>query len=151
MTGCIIGSFRKYYDDIVTVIEEFEQNGVRILSPKVSTIINPGDEFVILASDNAELTKEQIQAQVFENEKKSDFVYVWNPEGYLGRTTCYEIGRIVERGDKPIYYKDVPKDLPIVIDEANILEVSELIAMLTDQGNGSLEKIDSEGSHSREI
>ncbi len=34
MTGCIIGSFRKYYDNIVSAIHIFEKSGHTILSPK---------------------------------------------------------------------------------------------------------------------
>lgn len=141
MTGCIIGSFRKYYQDIVSIIELFEQSGIRILSPKISHIINPDEEFVVLASDDAKLTKEQIQAKVFENERKADFVYVWDPDGYIGRTTCYEIGRIVERGDKPIYYKERPKDIPIGIKEEFILSVDQVIAKVVSKDNGRRRKL----------
>lgn len=127
MTGCIIGSFRKYYQDIVKIIENFEEAGIEILSPKISSIINPGDEFVILASDDENLSKEQIQSKVFENERNSDFVYVWDPDGYIGRTTCYEMGCINTHGDKPVFYKERPKDIPITIKDEDILSVDEVI------------------------
>ena len=127
--GCIIGSFRKHYNGIVNAIEQFNAAGIEILSPKKSTIINPEADFVRLASDDGEKTESEIQAQVFEHERHSDFVYVWNPDGYIGRTTCYEIGRIIERGT-PIFYKERPLDLPLDVPSNNILDLTEIIKMI---------------------
>jgi hypothetical protein len=130
--GCIIGSFRKYYSEIVDVIEEFNKAGIEILSPKKSTILNPDADFVRLASDDAKKTEFEIQAQVFEHESHSDFVYVWNPNGYIGRTTSYEIGRIIQRGT-PIFFKEKPLDLPLDVPSNDILNVEEIIKMITNE------------------
>lgn len=131
MKVCIIGSFRKFYDEIVAVIHEFEQAGIEVSSPKASCVINPGADFVILASDNKELTPEQIQIKVFENERESDFVYVWNPGGYLGQTTCYEIGRI-QADNKPIYFKEKPNGIIITgVKDEHIMSVKDLIEKYT--------------------
>lgn len=112
MNIIIIGSFRKYYDEICSLIEEFESNGIRVLSPKKSFIVKELNGFVLLQSDHKSVNPHQIQQRVFENAEKSDFVYVWNPNGYIGVTTAYEIGCIAEKG-KTIYYKEMVQDLPI--------------------------------------
>lgn len=125
--GCIIGSFKKYYTtDIVGLIEKFNENGIDILSPQKSVIVDPNADFVILESDDQRMPEHEIQAKVFEQEKDSDFVYVWDPDGYVGRTTCYEIGRISERGT-PIYYKEKPIDIPLKIPVDRIVDVENII------------------------
>lgn len=126
MTGCIIGSFRKYYDEVLEVIKIFETNGHTILSPQYSHIIRNEDGFVILASDNPEFTHIDIQTMVFHRAFQSDFVYVWDPGGYVGKTTCYEIGRLVER-KIPLYYKEHPIDVPIYIPKGSVTSVDNLV------------------------
>ena len=56
-------------------------------------------------------------------------MYVWNPKGYLGNSTCYEIGKIMGM-EKPIIFKEFPKDLPIRVENAMIKNTKELIAWL---------------------
>lgn len=133
MTGCIIGSFRKYYDEVLDVIQVFQKSGHQILSPKTSNIIRNDDGFVILASDNSEFTHIDIQTMVFHRVFRSDFVYVWNPEGYVGKTTCYEIGRILER-KIPLYYKEMPTDVPIYVPQGSVLSVEDFINYVKSHG-----------------
>lgn len=126
LKGCVIGSFRKYYNEIVEVIELFQNNNIQILSPKKSTIVNPDEEFVYLASDDINMTENQIQSMVFHNARLADFVYVWDSDGYVGKTTCYEIGRIIESGI-PLYFKEIPKDIPLQIPSNAVYSVGDLI------------------------
>ncbi len=56
----------------------------------------------------------------------SEAVYVFNPEGYVGRTTCYEIGFCYSRA-KPIYFFARPKDLPIPVLDEQILTPESFI------------------------
>lgn len=126
MTGCIIGSFRKYYAEILQIIELFETNSHTILSPKYSNISRDEDGFVILASDADGLSHIDIQTMVFHRAFRSDFVYVWNPHGYVGKTTCYEIGRLVERRI-PLYYKEYPTDVPIYVPTGSVIPAKDFI------------------------
>lgn len=114
MEGSIIGSFRKYYSTVLNIIEVFENTGISILSPRKSNIVDPDEEFIILASDNPHHNAIEIQLIALHRILRSDFVYVYSPEGYIGRTTCYEIGRIVER-KIPLYFSSPPRDLPIYL------------------------------------
>lgn len=125
----IIGSFRKYYEDICNLINEFEKNDIQVMSPQKSFIIDDIDGFVILNSDEKNQQPFIIQEHVFQNIKKSDVVYVWNPEGYLGNSTCYEIGKIMEMG-KQILFKENPKDLPIKVESSMIKNVDEMVVWL---------------------
>lgn len=120
MNCSIIGSFRKYYHQISLTIELFENNGIHILSPKQSTILNPQDEFVIFESDDENYLPEEIELIALHRILRSDFVYVYNPNGYIGRTTAYEIGRVTEKVI-PIFFKEMPKDLPIFLKKNSII------------------------------
>jgi hypothetical protein len=63
---------------------------------------------------------------------RADFVYVVAPGGYVGRTTCYEIGRIIQL-QRPLFFSALPKDLPIAISEDHVYSLEEIVALL---GNG---------------
>lgn len=129
MTGCIIGSFRKYYNDIISAIQLFEENGHKILSPKSSRIERNEEGFVILSSDNPNYTHVDIQTMVFHRAFQSDFVYVWDPGGYVGKTTCYEIGRLIER-KVPLYYMEYPIDVPIYVPKGSVLSIENFISYI---------------------
>lgn len=143
MKGCIIGSFRKYYDDIVDAIGLFNKAKIEILSPKISKIINPTEEFVILESDDRNLSNEDIQLLVFHRAFRSDFIYVWDPDGYIGKTTCYEIGRMIDK-DIPIYYLERPLDVPIYVSESSIISVEQFVDIIN--STGKLPVIEFDGS-----
>ncbi len=107
MKCCISGSFKKFYKEIVEAIDAFEAEGVTVLSPKKSRIVNPGEEFTFLESDG--------KATIFEIEEKhlnairnSDFLYVVNPRSYVGERVAQEIfyARALK---KPIYSQETVK------------------------------------------
>ena len=50
----------------------------------------------------------------------SNAVYVININGYIGKTTSYEIGRIIEK--IPLYFIEYPKDLPICVSKEQIIK-----------------------------
>lgn len=131
MIGCIIGSFRKYYNDITVAIQLFEENGHKILSPQISKVERNEEGFVILSSDNSQYSHVDIQTMVFHRAFRSDFVYVWNPGGYVGKTTCYEIGRLVER-KIPLYYKEYPIDVPLYVPKGSVLSLDDFISFIKD-------------------
>lgn len=126
MVISIIGSFRKHFADIQNVISLFERQGHTVLSPKCSHIVGEDDGFVILSTDNPRYSPIDIQTMVFHRAFRSDFVYVWNPEGYIGKTTCYEIGRLTERRI-PLFYKEYPLDVPIYIPKGSVISPGGLI------------------------
>jgi hypothetical protein len=131
MNITIIGSFRKYYNEICLLIDDFEKAGIRVLSPMKSYIVKELNGFVLLQSDNKSIKPYQIQQRVFENAKNSDFIYVWNPDGYIGVSTAYEIGRIAEM-NKTIYFKEKAKDLPIFIPDQNVKNPDQIIDLCLD-------------------
>jgi hypothetical protein len=89
---CVIsGSFRRYYEEICEVITAFESHGIRVVSPARSVIVNPGAEFVLFADDHTSNVSEVEQAHLAKI-AKADFVYCYNPNGYVGINTTFELG-----------------------------------------------------------
>lgn len=115
-TVAIIGSFKKYYSEILDIIQIFKRAGLYVLSPKESYINGRIDDFVIFESDRKDFSPAEIQMITLDKIIKADMVYVYNPNGYVGKTTCYEIGFCFSK-KKPIYFFDYPDDLPIPVIE----------------------------------
>lgn len=126
MKGSIIGSFRKFYNEVLQIIDLFEEADISILSPKKSSVIDPSKEFVYFLTDKLDYSPIEIQLIALHRILRSDFVYVYNPRGYIGRTTSFEIGRVMEKRIK-IFFYEYPEDLPIFIYKNSILKPHELI------------------------
>jgi len=54
------------------------------------------------------------------------------PNGYVGKTTTYEIGRIIQ-AQRPLYFSESPDDLPIKIPTKHICSASHLATLLADK------------------
>ncbi len=95
-------------DQITKVIAEFEENGVEVLSPKHRAPKNPGDEFVLFEGETTTDPKqlEELHLKAIEN---SDFLFVVDPEGYVGNSAVMEVGYAKALG-KPIYSLEEPSE-----------------------------------------
>lgn len=133
MTCSLIGSFRKHYPTVCQIAKVFEDVGIRVLSPKVSEIVDPDEWFVRLDTDNQDHSPVEIQLIALSRILRSSFVYIVCPDGYVGNTTCYEIGRIVERRI-PLFFSEFPKDLPMPIPDGSVIAAGDLAARIADRG-----------------
>lgn len=126
-TVAIIGSFQKYYGKILDIIKYFKNCGLYVISPKESFVCGRKEGFVLFDSDQKNLSPTDIQMITLNKIINADVVYVYNPGGYVGRTTCYEIGFCFSK-KKPIYFLEPPDDLPIpVLKNEQILKPKELV------------------------
>lgn len=123
-TVAIIGSFQKYYSEILDIIKILKKNDLRVLSPKESMISGRIEDFVVFESDRKDYNPAEIQMITLEKIISADVVYVYNPNGYVGKTTCYEIGFCLCK-KKPIYFYEYPDDLPIPVLDKQILKPEE--------------------------
>lgn len=132
MAGSIafIGSFRKpdHYAIVKNCIEVFQKNGIFVNSPRGSDIIGSIEDFVLFETDEKGLSPEDIQMITLNKILKSDMVFVCNLDGYVGRTTCYEIGFCFSRRI-PLYFLSSPKDLPIPVPADHIVSVEKLLTI----------------------
>lgn len=129
----IIGSFRRHYGKILSVIDKFKKNGLEVTSPAGTEIIEPDIEFVRFTSDSAESDDSTVQSITIRRIFAADIVYVVAPDGYIGRTTCYEIGRLVQ-AQIPVYFSEVPKDLPVYVPDEFIISEDEIIQRFVKKG-----------------
>jgi hypothetical protein len=129
----LLGSFRRHYSEVLSAAQIFQESGMEILSPSLSRVLDTNVEFVRFASDPLEATDHEIQLRTLRSILSSDLVYVVAPDGYIGRTTCYEIGRVHERGI-PAFFSEYPKDLPIVVRSESVVKPGLLAKEIAELG-----------------
>lgn len=106
----LLGSFRKHYTEICECLSFFKKHDILVLSPLGSMIRDQKDGFVFFQTDDSTLEPYQIEQQVLEKIKQADLVFVCNVDGYLGKTTSFEIGFCKAHGI-PLCFLEKPKDL----------------------------------------
>ena len=104
----ISGSFRRYFDGISETVKLFESLGVDALSPKASKVVNPGEEFAVLETDDTgdPRTLEQRHLDAI---AAADALYLYDPEGYIGDSSKMELGWAIALG-KPVFCKELVAD-----------------------------------------
>jgi hypothetical protein len=94
----------RHYEGMVRVIQEFERRGVTVLSPKASTIVNPGKPFALLRTDKSGNRRVVEQGHLNAIDRAAA-LYVYNPEGHIGESAGYEIAWACKAGT-PIFVKE---------------------------------------------
>jgi NTP pyrophosphatase (non-canonical NTP hydrolase) len=107
ISATISGSFNKHLDKIQDKIREFQGEGIEVLSPKPSWPFSSEGGFVMLETDKG--TPGEIEFEHLEALARSDFLYVVNPSGYVGKSVALEIGYAMSRGI-PVYSLEKPED-----------------------------------------
>lgn len=130
-TIAIIGSFKRYNEDIQAVCRMLRESGITVTTPQGESIINAGHEFVRYSTDDPVLTDDAVQSLALHRILRADLVYAVLPDNYIGRTTCYEVGRVVQ-ARRPIYFSQRPNDLPIGVADQFILDQASLLSRVTD-------------------
>lgn len=130
----VIGSFKQFYDDVLATIEAFRKAGWFVASPAGSAVIEPGIDFVRFETDAEADTDPLVQTRTLVNILGADLTYVIAPSGYVGRTTCYEIGRVIH-ARKPLYISEAIADLPIQLEREFVVSPAELIARIGSGGD----------------
>ncbi|ACY14224.1 MazG nucleotide pyrophosphohydrolase domain-containing protein [Haliangium ochraceum] len=131
-TVTICGSFRKHFEGILAVIEEFESHGIKVLSPKASPIVNPGEEFAVLRADG-DADPKTLEQRHLDAISASDAVYFYNPDGYLGASATMELGFALAQ-DKPVYAKERPTDFTLKLFAEQVATPAEVAAGLRERG-----------------
>lgn len=130
-TVAIIGSFKQHNEEIQALCHSLRELGITVTNPQGGNIVNVGHEFVRYETDDPELTDDAVQSLALHRILRASFVYAVLPNGYIGRTTCYEVGRVVQ-ARKPIYFSQRPNDLPLGVPDQYILDREALLSRVTD-------------------
>lgn len=97
-SGVVIGNFKEYLPEVARVTGIFSSAGVEMLSPMGGKVINEGSEFVIFDYDPPNFSDRDIQLLVLAKMHAADFVYLVNPNGYLGKSAAFELGYAFAQG-----------------------------------------------------
>ncbi len=104
----ISGTFRKDPDGLRMAYGELRDLGCRILSPRNTDIVSEQDGFVYMGGEEAD-TPEAIELRHLRSIERSQFVYLFAPEGYVGLSAALELG-FAHAAGVPIYSRTSPSD-----------------------------------------
>lgn len=104
----ISGSFRRYFDGISEAVRTFETLGIDVLSPRASKVINPGEEFAVLETDDTDDPK-TLEQRHLDAIAAADALYLYDPDGYIGDSSKMELGWAIALG-KPVFCKELVAD-----------------------------------------
>jgi hypothetical protein len=110
----ISGSFEKHYDGLKKKIREFEEAGFTVLSPK-TPIVTPAVDPVFLRGYNpgaVRLIENNNATELDAAIKKSDVLFIYNPDGYTDPTIALSYG-LAFGYNKPIFAEKEIKDVSL--------------------------------------
>lgn len=131
-TAALIGSFRRHYLEVLEVHTALTAQGVTVTTPTGGSILDLRARFVRFDTDKVGHSDEHVQCLALHRILRADAVYVVAPQGYVGRTTCYEIGRCMQAG-QPLYFSERPADLPIAVPASHVVTPSVFAACILDR------------------
>ena len=135
LKATISGSFNKYLEKIKEILEEFEDNDIEILSPKLSHIKSNENKFIIF--ENEDNCPRELELKHLEAIQRSDFLYIVNPQGYIGNSCAMEIGFALAH-NIPIFSLEEPQDF--------IFSLFVSVVKFTDEIKSTLYKIQNDKS-----
>ena len=80
-----------------SIKDNLSKHGIDVLAPVSESVLNPGEEFVILDMDPVE-DHRILQDSIFAKMRQSSFLVVANKEGYIGKAALIEIGYAIALG-----------------------------------------------------
>jgi len=126
---CVIPrSFRKHFNEIRHAYRLFSAAGIEVLAPSDSDVIGITDGFVHLEDDVSPDPRvtELLYLQNLKKLGENGFSYFVNPEGYIGKSTSYELG-IAQLSNVRCFFMEMPKDHPAYV-HGNSVWSPELLA-----------------------
>ena len=104
----VSGSFRRHLTAIQAAVAEFTDAGSVVLSPADPRIVDSFGEFVFVSSDLRRSIK-GVQNRHLEAIRRSDFLWLACPDGYVGSSAALELGYAAAVG-VPVYSDATPTD-----------------------------------------
>lgn len=107
----VSGSFRRHLTPITTAVETFTALGCRVLSPEDPRVVDSFGEFLFVASDRFR-TIRTVQNRHLAAIGASQFLWLVDPDGYVGQSASMELGFAVALGIQ-IMADSPPSDLTL--------------------------------------
>lgn len=129
ISAVILGSYRKHFSEVQHAKSIFEAAGWHVPVPRGDTV----DEtalFVRLTGDKPGAEPAELEDLVIADALAADIVYFVIPDGYIGRTTSYELGRLIG-SERQLFFSHLPDDLPVRVDASRIVTPEQLVDKLS--------------------
>lgn len=107
----ISGSFRRHLTAIQRVVSELRDRGWEVLSPSDPRVVDEFGEFLFVASDRLRSIR-AVQGRHLASIRSADFVWLVDPDGYVGQSAAMEIGFALAVGT-PVHSLTPPTDLTL--------------------------------------
>lgn len=104
----ISGTYRKAFEALRYLYEQFRDLGCTVLSPSNVTVVREEDGFVYMRGEET-YSPEWIENRHLNAIQEANFVWLHAPEGYVGPTAALEVGFAHAIG-VPVYAQNVPND-----------------------------------------
>ncbi|MBX3024677.1 hypothetical protein KF840_07190 [bacterium] len=111
ITATVSGSFHRHLHAIESAVLELTALGVRVLSPADPRIVGANGEFLFVASDRVRSVR-LVQDRHLQAIEASGFLWLVDPDGYVGQSASLEIGFAIARGI-PVLSTTLPSDLTL--------------------------------------
>jgi NTP pyrophosphatase (non-canonical NTP hydrolase) len=122
------GSFRKDLAGLSREFEELQDLGFRILSPANTKAVSEEDGFVFMEGEES-AAPEAIELRHLDAIRRSAFVWLHAPEGYVGPSAALEVG-FARASGIPVYSRVAPTDKVLQNLVQTVSSPSELVTAL---------------------
>ena len=133
---CVLhGSFRKHLEEIKRTHQTLTNAGIEVLAPTISEIRAAQDGFVLFEGDKSDDPR-MVELLYLHNLKRlgaDGFSYFVNPEGYIGKSTSYELG-IAHISNVRCFFLNKPQDHPAYLHKNSIWKPKELVEYIQNRG-----------------
>jgi hypothetical protein len=131
IAATVSGSFHRHMSAIRVAVDSLRAHGVLVLSPADPTVVGAVGSFLFVASDihrSVRLVQDRHLAAI----RRSDFLLLVCPDGYVGQSASLEIGFALASG-VPVYCTTWPSDptLRQYVQRADTLDEVLLMAAAT--------------------
>ena len=104
----VSGSFRKYLSEIGLAANSLRRAGVHVLSPRNVRPVHEVGTFVYVEGDRG--SPSDVEIAHLDAIRRSDFLYIVNPEGYIGTSSALEMG-FARALSVPMFCQEKPCDV----------------------------------------
>jgi hypothetical protein len=111
LRATVSGSFRRGMADVQDAVSQLTDLGIDVLSPADPRIVDQYGEFMFVASDRMRSIS-LVQRRHLAAIANSDFLWLSDPDGYVGSSASFELGYAIAVGT-PIFASEVPRDLTL--------------------------------------
>jgi hypothetical protein len=132
MRAVVSGSFRRHLATIQETVEALTEAGVEVLSPADPRVVDEFGEFLFVASDRLRSIR-AVQSRHLTSIKSADFVWLVDPDGYVGQSASMEIGFAIACGT-PILTQSAPNDLTLRQYVSTVSSITDALRSLAERG-----------------